>query len=160
MLFVRGSNPGSLFLGVLVSVVFGAFLFVVVVGSNPLSALRGVGFHVNGKPAKGAAIVLFVRGSTPGSMVFGGFLFPWCLRVFSFCGRRPGFCWVSFFYKKNPRPIPQNGLPNTKKGTAPLHFFFIPRRGPNFFIPGSEPFLYHARHFPIPQTEYTRNSTF
>ena len=30
---------------------------------------------MNGKPAKGAAVVLFVRGSTPGSMVFGGSCF-------------------------------------------------------------------------------------
>ena len=110
-----------------------------------------------------------------GGSCFGGV---WCFSFCCCCGfksrsvrfvqsnavgaprKRPGFCWVSFFYKKNPRPIPQNGLPNTKKGTAPLHFFFIPRSGPNFFIPGSEPFLYHARHFPTPETEYTRNSTF
>ena len=37
--------------------------------------------HVNGKLAKGAAVVLFVRGSNPGSL-FWGFLFRWCLVLF------------------------------------------------------------------------------
>ena len=41
-------------------------------------------------------------------------------------------------HKQNPRPIPQNGLPNTKKGRAPFRFFSIPRAAPNSTIPKSE----------------------
>ena len=77
--------------------------------------------------------------------------------------KTPRFLLGFVFLQANSRPIPQNGLPNTKKGTAPLHFFFIPRRGPNFFIPARGPNFFcvdHARRFPIPQAEYTKNSTF
>ena len=76
--------------------------------------------------------------------------------------KRPGFCWVSFFYKKNPRPIPQNGLPNTKKGTAPFHFSLYLGGGRTFSYQGANlsyttqgAFLYHRSN-----NSFTRNGIF
>ena len=60
--------------------------------------------------------------------------------------KRPGFSWVSFFYKRNPRPIPQNGLPKPSAPKTPrfcwVSFFTSKTHAP-----------YHKTDFPIPKRE-------